>query len=266
MPVEIFATANCDDVVIFWRIDAPLADCWGFAIEREEKREDGRVRRTVLDNRVGFKADKIKPGDRRPSTEWPFQRFSWADHSVDTGDRIRYRVVPMIHDGTHLKQALAERSDWTPWFEVSSAAGPDVAVAFNRGLVISQFMARYLEKLRVDEKLETLRDALEYLKGTLDDHELPIRKFLSGVLRTELLRLLQDARKKKQHVFAALYELEDDELIGELAKFESRGHLVLANGSITKKRGRRALRRASGTRTRRRANGSRTRSSRSTIG
>jgi phosphatidylserine/phosphatidylglycerophosphate/cardiolipin synthase-like enzyme len=42
---------------------------------------------------------------------------------------------------------------------------------------------------------------------------------------------------KKQHVFGALYELEDDELIGELAKFGARGHLVLANGSITKKKG-----------------------------
>jgi phosphatidylserine/phosphatidylglycerophosphate/cardiolipin synthase-like enzyme len=110
-------------------------------------------------------------------------------------------------------------------------------VAFNRGLVISQFMARYLEQLRVDEGLETLMDALQRFKDTLGDHEVPIRKFLSGVLRTDLLALLQEARKKKQHVFGALYELEDDELIGELEKFGSRGHLVLANGSIQKKKG-----------------------------
>jgi len=237
MPVRVFATANCDDVVIFWRIDAPLADCWGFAIEREEKRPDGGVSGTVLDNRVGFKGDKAKPGERRPSTEWPFQRFSWADHSVDTGDRVRYRVVPMIHDEDGLHENVTERSEWTPWLEVSSAAGPDVAVAFNRGLVISQFMARYLEKLRVEQKLETLKDALAFFKETLDDHELPIRTFLSGVLRTELLTLLQEARKKKQHVFGALYELEDHELIDALAKLGSRGHLVLANGSIQKKKG-----------------------------
>ena len=237
MPVRVFATANCDDVVIFWRIDKPLADCWGFAIEREEKRPGGQVSATVLDNRVGFKGDTVKPGDRRPSTEWPFQRFSWADHSVNTGDRVRYRVVPMIHDGTDLKQNVAERSAWTPWFDVSSAAGPDVAVAFNRGLVISQFMARYLEKLRVAQGLATLKEALAHFKETLDDHELPIRTFLSGVLRTELLDLLLDARKKKRHVFGALYELEDGELIDALAKLGARGHLVLANGSIQKKKG-----------------------------
>lgn len=237
MPVTIFATANCDDVVIFWRIDKPLADCWGFAIEREAKRTDGTVARTILDNRIGFKADKAKSGDRRPSTEWPFQRFSWADHSVDTGDRVRYRVVPMIHDGTHLTQELAERSDWTPWLEVSSDAGNDVAVAFNRGLVISQFMARYLERLRVTEGLATLKDALKLFKDTIGDHELPIRKFLSGVLRVDLTRILAEARKKKQHVYGALYELEDEELIGELAKFGARGHLVLANGSVKAKTG-----------------------------
>ena len=237
MPVQIFATANCDDVVIFWRIDRAIPDCWGFAIEREEKRRNGTVARTTLDNRIGFKADNAKAGDRRPSTEWPFQRFSWADHSVDTGDKVRYRVVPMIHDGTHLTQDVTERSDWTPWMEVSSDAGKDVAVAFNRGLVISQFMARYLEKLRVDEGLATLKDALKHFKASISDHELPIRRFLSGVLRDDLTRALAEARKKRQHVYGALYELEDEELIAELARFRSRGHLVLANGSIKKAKG-----------------------------
>lgn len=236
MPVQIFATANCDDVVIFWRIDKPLPDCWGFAIEREAKQDGGGVLRTTLDNRIGFKADNAKSGDRRPSTEWPFQRFSWADHTVDTGDKVRYRVVPVIHDGTHLTENIGERSGWTPWLVVSSDAGADVTSCFNRGLVISQFMARYLEKLRVDEGLATLKAALQRFKDRIGDHELPIRRFLSGVLRTDLIRILTDARKKKQHVFGALYELEDEELVGQLGKFGSRGHLVLANGSITKKK------------------------------
>jgi phosphatidylserine/phosphatidylglycerophosphate/cardiolipin synthase-like enzyme len=237
MPVKIFATANCDDVVVFWRIDSPLPDCWGFAVERERKNDDGSVARTVLDNRVGFTADHPQAGDKRPSTEWPFQRFSWADHDVDTGDKVRYRVTPMIHDGTHLTQNLNERSAWTPWLDVSSDAGAGVGVSFNRALVISQFMARYLERLRVDEGLATLKDALKRFKDTIGDHELPIRKYLAGELREELLALLAGARNKQQQVFGALYELDDDELIAELAKFGKRGHLVLANGSIKKKKG-----------------------------
>ena len=189
MPVRIFATANCDDVVVFWRIDSPLPDCWGFAVERERKNDDGSVARSVLDNRVGFTADHPQAGDKRPSTEWPFQRFSWADHDVDTGDKVRYRVTPMIHDGTHLTQNLNERSVWTPWLDVSSDAGAGVGVSFNRALVISQFMARYLERLRVDEGLATLKDALKRFKDTIGDHELPIRKFLAGELRETVRRV-----------------------------------------------------------------------------
>lgn len=237
MPVKVTAVANCDDVVVFWRIDAAIDGCWGFAIEREQKLADGTVVRKPLDNRVGFVKDAPKSGDKRPSTDWPFQRFSWADHEVGTGDRVRYRVIPMVHDGVTLQQLLAQRSAWTPWLTVSSATANGASVCFNRGLVISQFMARYLEALRVELGLQTLKQALTKFKQTLDDHEKPIRVFLSGVLRSDLLRLLEDARTRNQHVYGALYELEDGELVDALAAFGTRGHVVLANGSITKRSG-----------------------------
>ena len=234
MPVKAFA--NCDDAVVFWKVEKAMPGCWGFAIERERKLADGTVRRTVLDNRTGFARDEPKPGDKKPSTVWPFQRFSWADHSVNTGDRARYRVVPMVHDDAGLNQQVTERSAWTEWLELSGAAGKGTSAFFNRGLVISQFMARYLERLRIQEGLATRLDALKKFKQDLGVHELPIRTFLSGVLRTELLRVLEAARTKKQHVFGALYELDDDELIEALGKLGPRGHLVLANGSIEKKK------------------------------
>jgi hypothetical protein len=237
MPVSAFAIANCDDAVVFWRVTEPIPSCWGFGIERERKLEDGGVRRTVLENRTGFARDEPKSGDKRPSTEWPFQRFSWADHSVNTGDRVRYRVVPMIHGDGALQQDLDERSAWTDWLELSGDAGNGTSAFFNRGLVISQFMARYLERLRVEEGLETRLDALKKFKADLDEHELPIRRFLSGMLRTEMLALLEEAKRGDRHVFAALYELEDDQLVDGLAAIGSRGHLVLANGSVQKKKG-----------------------------
>jgi phosphatidylserine/phosphatidylglycerophosphate/cardiolipin synthase-like enzyme len=237
MGLAVSAIANCDDAVVFWRVDHAIPNCWGFALEREQKLDGGSVTRTVLDNRTGFESDHPKSGDHRPSIEWPFQRFSWADHSVNTGDRVRYRVVPMIHDGTRLQQDVNGRSAWTKWLDLSGNAGNKTAAFFNRGLVISQFMARYLEKLRVDHGLKDRREALAKFKADLDEHELPIRVFLSGVLRVEMLRLLDEARKSKGHVFGALYELEDDELVAALGKFGARGHLVLDNGSITKKKG-----------------------------
>lgn len=237
MAVSIAAIANCDDAVLFWSIEERVPDCFGFAITREQKLVDGEVRRVTLHNRTGFAKDHPAQGETRPSTIWPFQRFSWADHSANTGDKVRYRVSPMVHVDGQLEQRVDLRSEWTPWLVLSADAGPEFSVFFNRGLVISQFMARYLEDLRVKQGLATREEALRAFKQSLDHHDEPIRKFLGGTLRDEMLALLATAKAKKQHVFAALYELDDEELVGALAKLGTRGHLVLSNGSIAQKKG-----------------------------
>jgi phosphatidylserine/phosphatidylglycerophosphate/cardiolipin synthase-like enzyme len=237
MSTRIGLIANCDDAVIFWVIDQPIEGCWGFALEREQSRHDGSIARVTVDNRVGFEKDNPQRGDHKPSNVWPFQRFWWADHSVNSGDRVRYRVTPMVFDGSRLVEHVAERSGWTDWAELAGDAGDRMSAFFNRGLVISQFMARYLEKLRVEQSLATRLEALRAFKKSLDDHEIPIRKFLSGVLRDKMLQLLKNAKTSKQHVFGALYELEDDELLDALEALGARGHIVLANGSIKKKKG-----------------------------
>jgi phosphatidylserine/phosphatidylglycerophosphate/cardiolipin synthase-like enzyme len=237
LAIQIFAISNCDDATIFWRVEKRIPDCYGFAIERERRRADGSVLRDVLANRAGFAKDKPQPGESRPSTEWPFQRFSWTDHEVSQGDVVRYRVTPMVRVDGQLTQHVSESSKWTTWQELSADAGDRISAYFNRGLLISQFMARYLEQLRVQQDLKSLDEALGFFKKSLDDHELPIRRFLAGELRLKMLDTLSAARKAKQHVWAALYELDDDELITALEKLGARGHIVLANGSIEANKG-----------------------------
>jgi phosphatidylserine/phosphatidylglycerophosphate/cardiolipin synthase-like enzyme len=236
MPVKVSFISNCDDAVIFWRIEKRIPDCWGFAIERELKQEDGKVQRITLANRMGFKADAPKSGDHKPSTSWPFQRFWWADYAANLGDVVRYRVTPMVRSGGMLQELVSERSGWTGWTELSGGKQDGFSSFFNRGLVISQFMARYLEQLRQKEGLATRKEALAAFKETIGEHELPIRNFLSGALRIQMLELLGAAKKNGQHVYGALYELEDDELVEALSKLGARAHIVLANGSITKKK------------------------------
>jgi phosphatidylserine/phosphatidylglycerophosphate/cardiolipin synthase-like enzyme len=237
MAVRVSVIANCDDAVVFWKVEKPIKDCWGFAVKRERVQPGGGVQRITLDNRVGFAKDNPRPGDHRPSTVWPFQRFWWADHSVNSGDRVRYRVVPVMQSSGALHEDVGLRSKWSKWTELSGEAGDGFAAYFNRGLVISQFMARYLDDLRRKKGLETRDEALKEFKKSLDEHELPIRRFLSGVLRERMLDVLNEAKQKKQHVFGALYELEDGELVEALARLGGRGHLVLANGSIQKEKG-----------------------------
>ncbi|GAB4087589.1 phospholipase D-like domain-containing protein [Hydrogenophaga soli] len=235
MPVKTNLLVNCDDALLFWRVAAPIPGCLGFAIDRERKLADGSVQTEVLDNRMGFKADKPQPGEHRPSTEWPLQRLWWTDHDVNLGDTVRYRVTPIVKDGDQLKPLVKERSTWTPWATLAGGKRDGYAAYFNRGLVISQFMARYLERLRVSKGLGTRKEALKAFKDSLDEHELPIRKFLAGALRTEMLAILADAKAKGKQVHGALYELADDELVDALCALGANAHIVLANGSITKK-------------------------------
>lgn len=237
MSVKVGLIANCDDAVVFWRSDRLIEDCWGYSIEKEQKLPGGTVEREVLENRTGFKADDPQPNDRRPSTAWPFQRVWWADYSANLGDQVRYRVCPVVSVGGSLQQLIQQRSDWTPWTQLTGKAADGYSSFFNRGLVISQFMARYLEALRRKEKLKTRKEALKVFKASLADHEVPIRRFLSGALRTQLLELLQKAKAAGLEVYGALYELEDEELITALAALKKKAHVVLANGSITPRKG-----------------------------
>jgi phosphatidylserine/phosphatidylglycerophosphate/cardiolipin synthase-like enzyme len=235
MPVNTDLFVNCDDALLFWSVAKPIAECLGFAIDRERKLGNGTVVADVLDNRVGFKADKPKLGEHRPSTQWPFQRLWWTDHGVNLGDTVRYRVTPILQSGGTLHPLVAERSAWTPWRTLAGGTKDGYAAFFNRGLVISQFMARYLAKLQADNGLATRKEALKVFKASLGDHELPIRKFLSGALRDELLALLAEARAVGKQVYGALYELADKELVDALCALGVNANIVLANGSITKK-------------------------------
>ena len=126
MAMKISVISNCDDAVIFWVVDAPIKGCLGFSIDRERKLEDGSVERVTLENRVGFQKDDPKPGQHRLSTVWPFQRFWWADHSVNSGDRVRYRVTPMVPVSGQLAEQVSERSPWTAWTELSGVIVPVV--------------------------------------------------------------------------------------------------------------------------------------------
>src|SRR4029077_4991955 len=86
-------------------------------------------------------------------------------------------------------------------------------------------MARYLAERKL---------SLGQFKKTISDKEdKTIRTFLSGDLRLALLKQLQTALAEKTEVFAALFELSDEELIDALCALGKKAHVWLANGSIT---------------------------------
>jgi phosphatidylserine/phosphatidylglycerophosphate/cardiolipin synthase-like enzyme len=237
MTTKLKVYANEDDALLYWSIPAPIAECRGFAIARRKKDPKGKKTEDFLVNRMGFENEKVagKPETgqeavTRPSTEWPFQRFSWTDHDANTGDTVSYRVIPVVRNAAGELELLdSQASDFSPARTLGETAKGAFKPFFNRGFVMSQFMARFLK----DNKL-----TLKQFKQTITQKDdKTIRLFLSGDLRLALLDQLKTALTQKTEIFAALFELSDVELIDALVALGPKAHLVLANGSITKTKG-----------------------------
>jgi phosphatidylserine/phosphatidylglycerophosphate/cardiolipin synthase-like enzyme len=236
---------NEDDALLFWSVPQPIPNCRGFAIERTIKRKGSNAAATTefLPNRVGFENDASLPATldaaaaatpddapTKPSTEWPFQRFSWTDHDANTGDEVSYRVTPVVRNATSGKLELVanQASDVS---KAKCLGKPDGLGAFkpffNRGFVMSQFMARYLKENNL---------SIAQFKKQIAQEEQVIRTFLSGDLRLALLEQLETAKKTGGEVFAAIFEMADPQLIDALAALGKKAHVVLSNGSITPKK------------------------------
>jgi phosphatidylserine/phosphatidylglycerophosphate/cardiolipin synthase-like enzyme len=215
---------NGDDVFIAWKPKGFIPDCRGFALLR---RRNG-IEETVS-TWVGFEDDEFKDGERRASTNWPIQKYQWTDYMANPGDTLQYRVLPMVGtDKTNLRPDPNTASEWTEEVRLTHEVTPKIEAYFNRGIVASQWVSRRLGITKQDSKAKKLRTIIE----TPDD---PFRNYLTGPLGARLFELLTAAAKKKREIYAALYELDDEQLEAALEKLGKRAHVVLANGSVKKK-------------------------------
>jgi phosphatidylserine/phosphatidylglycerophosphate/cardiolipin synthase-like enzyme len=114
-------------------------------------------------------------------------------------------------------------SRWTRWARLSPNAGGGFSCYFNRGLVLSQFVARYLRQHQL-----TPAAFKAQLKAGVDP---AFRAFLEGDLGARLRQLLAPTRARRTTLHAALYELDDAQLEDALIALAPPVELVLANGS-----------------------------------
>ena len=62
----------------------------------------------------------------KPSTEWPFQRFSWTDHEANSGDTVSYRIIPILRNSSgKLERLDSHASEWSPPRTLGVTAGED---------------------------------------------------------------------------------------------------------------------------------------------
>src|ERR1700736_5770154 len=226
MTIAVKAFANADDVLIAWQPDQWANDWVGFQLER---RNDTPHQVTTLFNRTPPRAGQgpVQPAGIS-SAQSPIRRCIWTDHSVVATDSVSYRVTAMkaaANDSFALDAASA--SDWTATVVASGDAGGGLAAYFNRGTLMSQIVSRFVNG---DVSDASLRQFLDQLSTP----GFQARLYLSGDALHEILAFLRDADRRGNSIHAAIYEMNDPELVDALKPFGARGHVLLGNGSGTK--------------------------------
>jgi hypothetical protein len=237
MPIELVVRPGVDSAFLAWR--APfIKNCRGFELTRRVKRAAGSAPSPnttgqlngfaveTVASWVGFaKAPPVAAGTRKPTSEWPIQKYVWSDFMVNPGDQVAYRVTAMVGAAGALKEDAANTSAWTEVVTIGAETPGQISCYFNRGIVASQWLARLLPDTQPDKALRTII-------ATPGDKT---RNFLGGPVHDKLTGLLTEANQSGGHVYAALFELNDPELIPLLQALGKRAHIVLGNGSVKHK-------------------------------
>jgi phosphatidylserine/phosphatidylglycerophosphate/cardiolipin synthase-like enzyme len=221
---EVRVFANCDMATIVWQAD-PIPGCRGFAVARQVSGAPGDAGNDFVRTWVGFAGQQHQPGESEPSTVWPVQRYIWSDYLPSQGQKVRYQVVPMTGSAANLAKApQSEWSPWTDWTTVATGQSDGFEAYFNRGIVPGQFLAR---------QANNSAEFKQMLSADVKNPQSKNRVFLSGPLRKALLDLLNKAKQDGVTVYAALYELNDPELMSALEALGAKSNLVLGSGAYS---------------------------------
>lgn len=218
MSLELKVYDNGDHTCLVWlpTDGKPISDCRGFAIKRISKGQD-----TYLHGSVGFSdTDKLDPAN---PCSFPVQRYLWWDYSVKPGDTVQYSVIPVVGPNpSKLSLDTKNASPVTQPMTITGQRTPHLSAYFNKGIVAARWVSEALKNTPTKATIIPLVQK----PGT------PIRNALSGLLRPEILGLLAATLKSKGRIYAALYELNDLELIPALEALGKNCNLILANGAF----------------------------------
>ncbi len=195
------------------RIYAPHAseridECLGFALYRRDA--DGTEQ--VVGNPLAFLDDASSAAAAdTPSTRAPFQRSTWLDGGIPAGQRVQYRVVPMLGLPGELREGAG--SDWCDPIAISASAEPGLSVTFNRGALGLAALAAQLGPQSLPELLGQVGSAA--------------REYLGADLHAGLMAFLAGVRERGGSLNAALYELNDPEVLMHLGELGPRAHILV---------------------------------------
>jgi hypothetical protein len=191
------AYANCNQALIVWQIAAPIEGCLGFALERIDA--DGNSE--FLKNAIGFARTSPKSAPQ-PSTVWPIQRFIWIDRPPLRGMPYSYRITPVIGVPDKVELLRDPETLTNPVDLAADRQGP-IRGVFNR------------------------QPSASPQQSKTESHESAAQD-QGGEVRRALVSILNEARADESTVYAALFLLDDPELIQLLAALGPQAHIVLS--------------------------------------
>jgi hypothetical protein len=139
-PISI-AHANCDDTYVVWRY--PKSNLRVPRLRPLSQAE--RWEEEPVHTFIPFAGEEHKLGEHRPSSEWPIQKFAWADVLARSGETVSYRVVPMVGKAGSMKEDADKASPWSDPVAVTADCGEGFSAYFNRGVLATQSVARRLK-------------------------------------------------------------------------------------------------------------------------
>ncbi|WP_192178415.1 phospholipase D-like domain-containing protein [Mesorhizobium amorphae] len=256
--VKANAIVNNEVAFLAWQTNPdPIPDCLGFHIVREYLDANGQVTaERPLAAYVAFEGQSNPDWQAQNTTVWPVQKFNWRDltlrrHRDKLGlrpenERLRYRIRPVgrLRDGleevvpvpeSHWDAKTKQRVEhhyqgapirlgylapaaFTNIVEATRRLGPFVST-FTNGILSSQFLIRMLEEN--DGKVG--RNELEVRLREPND---TLRRYLAGDVPTTMTEFLSRAGGQ---FHAALYELEDRQLLDLLVAAAPRMQLILSD-------------------------------------
>jgi hypothetical protein len=211
------ALANNDVVFIAWSYEDKIPDCLGFAIYRNGANGE----RTLLPAWIGFDGESNPDWKPKDTEVWPVQKFAWRDLTATWGQTYSYEVVPRVGEPGKLS-SLDERKLVTNEVTLTPACSTNVSAYFNRGILSTQALSHLLP--HDDKGVPSSAALLEHIKKAGD----PIREALAGQIIEGLSLLLKATGKDGGHIHAAIYELNDPQLV-ELLKDPRHVSVVLSN-------------------------------------
>ena len=252
------AYANNEVAYLAWTLDQPaIPDCLGFHIVREYlDAADAVVEERPLASYVAFKGQRNPKWLAQNTTVWPVQKFNWRDLTLrkrrdqaarrPENARVRYRiravgrlraglepvvVVPESHwdkstqtqvlhtyEGTPIPLGYLTPPVRTNVIDVTRSRPPFTST-FTNGILSTQFLLNVLKE--GDNKI---------VPGELEAHLRRPHDWLREYLAGDVLPLMRDFFAQPGGRFhAALYELEDQELVDLLKANAERLDLILSD-------------------------------------